>query len=163
MKFPLPHKIREGTNTDFGFVTESGVIPSIQVNVQRELTPEQVLKVLKRLKSVVSQQKLKSEDSEQTGDKYTHCNWGMCTDSPHAYPDPAMHVWPYDFVNEGRVAPLGTHILCPMDKRDSPDGQGCFHSCRVFQGPRPNQQQAIELYQIRIEENESNLHSGGSS
>lgn len=142
------HEPKPGLNAEFGFTTRTGSHPSIQVNVKRELDHEQYLAALHRLKRIVESRKLKSVDSTAPGDKYTECNWGMCSDLKELWPTPELHIWPYDFLNRGRVAniDLGEH-LCPMDTRTSGGAMGCFHTCRVFQRKHrtPNREQALTL------------------
>lgn len=151
--FPLPHKIKEGHNEDFKFTTKAGAHPSIQINIQTQLTKEQQADILKRLKTIVLQETCKAIDSNIPGDKYTHCNWGMCTNSPQVFHEPGMHTFPYDFINNGRVTSLTRFVRCPMDKRtDNSPHSGCFYHCRIFQGPKPDQNEALQLVQIRVKE-----------
>ena len=51
------------------------------------------------------------------------------------WPDPEMHLWPDQFIERGRIAPLyrQRHHLCPLDMRDEGTGNGCFYTCLVFQ------------------------------
>lgn len=102
---------------------------------------------------------LKAEDSTEPGNKYTECNWGLCSEEKEAWPDAADHLWPDQFLKNGRVAPKyrkDTH-LCPMDTREPSDRKeklmiGCFYTCKVFRhgNPRPTREQAIEWYDKRI-------------
>lgn len=86
-------------------------------------------------------------DSEEIGNKYTHCDWGTCSDRAEYFPDPFMHVWPYDYPD--RVA-LIDRPRCPMDKRTSGHHSGCFYHCRMFKGPRPTPEEALEIYDDAI-------------
>lgn len=40
------------------------------------------------------------------------------------------------------------HQKCPMEKTPGPNG--CFHRCRVFQGPYIGREEAVQLYSILI-------------
>lgn len=85
-------------------------------------------------------QKLILEDSEQTGNKYTHASWGLCSREQE----------------QDKTLPLYRKGKCPFDKRIELDQYGgCFYHCRLFKGPRPNKKEALELYQIQIDRTES--------
>jgi hypothetical protein len=107
-------------------------------------------------------------DDTTIGAKETHCSWGLCSHDKEAWPDPEDHLWPGQFVEEGRVAPRYQvkGQLCPFDTdqnarghiRDVGDPQGCFYRCRFFQartlratlGPPPDRKRALELYDERL-------------
>jgi hypothetical protein len=90
-------------------------------------------------------------DDDTPGNKYTHASWGLCSREQAAWPDRNDHLWPDQF-DEGRVAPKyrKPEQRCPLDKRTNPDGNGCFYTCRIFKGPRPDRQEAIRLYDEAI-------------
>jgi len=130
---------------------------------QTHLSDERYLAALKRLKAVVAQGvELNAEDSTTPGDKYTTTTWGLCSEDPAHWPDKFDHLWPHSFETEGRVAPLhlAQHQLCPFDKRDKGGVNGCFYSCRIFQGPKPTREQALELYDMRISQAEERQNAG---
>jgi len=160
---PTKPKIKPepGLNQEHGFTTRTGAFPDIQVNVARVISDPQYIEALKRLRKIIENRKLKSVDSTAPGDKYTECNWGMCSDLKELWPTPELHIWPYDFLNEGRVAPLslGKHI-CPMDTRESGDAMGCFYSCRVFQRRHktPTREEALQLTDAAIAKAEEKIH-----
>ena len=95
------------------------------------------------------------DDSNAPGDKYTTASWGLCSDDKAAWPDAEDHLWPEDFEKRGRVAPkyLKRHQLCAFDTREKDTGDGCFHTCRLFQGryAKPSRAEAVALYQRRID------------
>ncbi len=152
MKDQYPPKA--GFNAEFGFTTRTGAHPSIQVNAVRELSNPQYLAALKRLRGIIESRKLKYVDSTTPGDKYTECVWGLCSDLKELWPTPELHIWPYDFLNRGRVSSIGRgKNLCPMDARETHDGQGCFYTCRVFQRKHqtPTMEEALTLTDAAIE------------
>lgn len=140
--------------------TRPGAYPEIQVNVLRELPRARYLLALERMRErIAGGLRLEFEDSTTTGNKYTHCSWGLCSEERAAWPDAEDHIWPQQFEREGRVAPLDIPSPgCPMDRREGKDdGNGCFYTCRVFnpleRGKRPSQEQTLELYDIKIKTN----------
>lgn len=118
------------------------------VNTRGELTFAEELEALQLLRIRIEHTPLKAVDSTTPGDKYTECSWGLCR-SEGLYPDPNSHIWPTDFIERGRSAPLRHLTLCPMDKRDEGERfMGCFYHCRVFQakkGQQPTRAEALEL------------------
>lgn len=103
-------------------------------------------------------------DDTTPGAKETDCSWGLCSNDKEAWPDPEDHLWPDQFIEEGRVAPryMTQGQLCPFDTdktprghvRDLGDPSGCFYRCRFFQaktlGPAPSRKRALELYDERL-------------
>lgn len=92
-------------------------------------------------------------DSDVIGDKYTHASWGLCSDDAEAWPDAEDHLWPEQFVANGRVAPKyrSQHQVCPMQRKSGPSG--CFYSCRIFKGDEitaSKRTKAVELYEQAI-------------
>lgn len=73
------------------------------------------------------------DDSNELGNKYTMCNWGLCTEDARVYPYPEMHTFPADFDENKRISklPLYNNTPCPL-RGNSPDGNGCFWSCLAF-------------------------------
>ncbi len=149
-------KPRPGVNEEFGFETYSGSIESIQVNKNKEFTDADYIAALKRLRDIISNSPLKAEDSNFPGNKYTECNWGLCSDEVKLWPEAKMHIWPYEFINHDRVAPIRNSSsvgqYCPQDIRadmpevpESDKGQGCFYYCRVFKRKlkTPTREQSI--------------------
>jgi len=104
-------------------------------------------------------------DSNMSGDKHTHCSWGMCSRDPEQWPDPDDHTWPESFTREGRVAPRHQREtqFCPMDRKDTKQTEtlgpgGCFYRCRMFTPngePRPDRKIALQLYDEVIAARES--------
>src|ERR1700682_6336578 len=142
------------------YTTHAGAIPSIQINDLRELSVSRWRLALRRCLAVIqSGAPLRFVDSTTIGNKYTHCNWGMCSEAKAVWPDAEDHIWPREFEHRGRVAPLHwpEGQMCPMDVRTTDTGNGCFHSCRVFQAQRmgvlpPTRDQAVALFEQRIAE-----------
>ena len=129
------------------------------------LSTERYLVFLKRQKKRIAEGlKIKCEDSDAIGDKYTHCSWGACSRDKEAWPDPSDHLWPDQFIKEGRVAPkyIKKEDRCPFDTRvgnkydkDSLEPlQGCFWYCKIFQAPHknplPTKEETLQLYDKAI-------------
>lgn len=124
------------------------------------LSDERYLVVLERQKKRIEDGlELSLVDSNTIGDKYTEATWGLCSGEKEAWPDAEDHLWPDQFLNEGRVAPkyqvTGQH--CPFDdtsrQKDLFGPSGCFYRCRLFQNKkvdRPDRKRALELYDERI-------------
>lgn len=102
-------------------------------------------------------------DDTTIGNKDTYCSWGLCCSDKEMWPDACDHLWPHEFTEHGRVAPLyhGNKQWCPFDKRIDDRGKqaeyswGCFWRCVFFQSPRaeiPTRQQALEIVEKRIED-----------
>ena len=97
-------------------------------------------------------------DDDTPGNKDIHCSWGLCSRDRAAWPDAQDHLFPDDFAQHGRVAPLYRNAphRCPMDRRTGPDvgGSGCFYDCRIFRAnnkrPAPTREEAIKLYDEAI-------------
>ena len=101
----------------------------------RDMTDKGYLEALLRLQALVlAGLPLEYEDSNCIGDKYTRCSWGLCSESKEMWPEPDMHLWPDDFINNGRIAPLhrSNHHLCPCDTRTVGGNNGCFWTCIIF-------------------------------
>lgn len=156
----MPNKIepREGHNAAFNFSTYSGAHPSIQVNNVRKLTPDRVIAALQRLRARVLRLPLDGYDDTTVGNKSTECTWGLCSHAPDLWPEARDHIWPYSFLNEGRVAPLDIPAgSCPMqDMTRHRDGNGCFWSCKFFSTARgqqiPSRQQYLDSIDAKIKE-----------
>lgn len=97
---------------------------------------------------------LAMDDSEEPGDKYVDCSWGLCS------MDAGM--WPFEHraatLRMGRVIPKDPPrgARCPMDTRPpgAHDFNGCFWTCRMFrptkEHPRPNRAEALRLYDLAL-------------
>jgi len=145
--------------------TYEGAYPSIRINNQSHLTMAQYLQVLQGLHNLIGNGKpLVLNDSNEVGNKHTHCTWGMCTGSPDIYDDPRMHIFPKDFIEDERVTPLLPPLghYCPFDDRarrhpeDSLEGTwGCFYRCRIFRPVKgispPTREEALELIATALE------------
>jgi hypothetical protein len=98
------------------------------------------------------------DDSNTTGNKYTHCSWGMCSNDPAQWPDAGDHIFPVDFMDDQRVSPeRQDQQPCPV-QRDAETGGphwGCFYRCRLFRPlkgeKRPDRSEVLSLYDERIE------------
>jgi len=130
------------------------------------MTWAQYIQILENLKAVIEAGEDESHwNSDYTGDKDSACSWGLCTKNPAVYPDPDMHIWPWQNEAQGRHAPNyrapGQH--CPMRHNwehqafGKPQWEatpgGCFYDCSFFSPngrPRPTRQDAINLIDARI-------------
>lgn len=121
------------------------------------LTDGQHFQALIRFRDAIAAgMELKFFDSNQTGYKDTQATWGQCSKAKEMWPDKETHMWPDDPRDVGSDYIYGIkyhrdHQMCPMDKRKSHDGRGCFYSCRIFQGPVPSREEALKLYDLSIE------------
>lgn len=100
--------------------------------------------------------------SDAVGDKSNEATWGLCSDEKEAWPNPEDHLWPDQFIKDGRVAPkyLSKGQHCPFDDTTKRPDQveflgpgGCFYRCMLFQNKkadRPDRKRALELYDERI-------------
>jgi hypothetical protein len=88
------------------------------------------------------------------------CTWGLCSRKVEAWPDDFDHLWPDQFRDQGRVAPLykEDHQRCPLDKRmtgeEAESMNGCFYTCRVYGSKgvlKKSREQVLELYDQAIE------------
>jgi len=142
------------------------------VNNRLYFTDERFLCALERQrKRVLSGVPLVLDDSNSPGNKHTHASWGMCCGAKEMWPDPEDHLWPTQFKEEGRVAPLynDKKQFCPFDRRAEeppvvPGSQrkvdfrdlgpsGCFYRCKLFKPGEegmPSRAKAVELFNIRI-------------
>jgi hypothetical protein len=101
-----------------------------------------------------------AEDSDVTGDKWTHASWGLCSRDAEAWPDAGDHLWPDQFRDHGRVAPryLREDQPCPLQGARKPAGQGCFYSCRIFRSRQVTartRDAALALYDAAIAREEA--------
>lgn len=106
------------------------------------MTDKMYLEALERLrKFVVAGLSLEYEDSNEIGDKYTCCTWGLCSELERMWPEPSMHLWPDQFIAYGRIAPLYCehHHLCPCDTREE-------GNCNERECPLPRETR--KLYQF---------------
>jgi hypothetical protein len=97
-------------------------------------------------------------DDTTSGNKDTSCSWGLCDNAVEAWPDPQDHLWPDQFTDRRRVAPLyrDNGQTCPLDTRPRPNTglSGCFYTCRIFQarrGQRPDREETLRLYDVELE------------
>lgn len=136
------------------YKTKSGAYPHVKINVLDELPVERFVLVLKRLRSAIAKGRpLRACDDTTPGNKSTSCSWGMCHDSAETWPDAQDHIFPADFEDRGRVAPLRAPGRCPMDTRQEGGPSGCFYTCRIFQAKRgkgPSQELALALFDAEI-------------
>ena len=115
------------------------------------LTDKRYLAALERIKVlIVDGLPLQGYDDTTIGSKNTECTCGLCAETKQHWPDPKDYLWPDQ---PDRIAPKYTHPhqACPMDKRENPDMNGCFYTCRFFnKGKNPNRDEVIAFYDHRI-------------
>ena len=142
-----------GKNEAYGFSTYSGAHPSIQVNSLDRLSKERTIVALQRLRKIVETEPLNGYNDTTIGYKNTECSWGLCSDSKKLWPDAKDHVFPYDFLNYGRVTTLSKGHACPMVVSSSRNGYGCFWNCRFFQRHKsPTQKEMLALIDAKLVE-----------
>jgi hypothetical protein len=151
------------------YTTYEGAHPSIKINILKKLPATRLLLALKRIRDgIANGRKLVYYDDTTPGNKSMSCSWGLCHESKATWPDAQDHTFPVDFEISGRLSPLDTakEHLCPMDRREKHDGNGCFYTCRIFQArkkrPRPTQHEALALYGKAIEQLEASLNPNES-
>lgn len=135
------------------------------------LSNERYLAFLKRVKAQIENGlKLEYIDSTDIGNKYTHCSWGQCSCSRVQWPDKEDYLFKRDYEETEYQKEIGIESpksnisikyhkenqLCPFDKRESGSPDGCFYHCRIFQNNLSSREEALQLYDIRIEK--SNEH-----
>jgi hypothetical protein len=139
---------------EFKGYCHEGAMAHIVVNNAHALTEEQTLAVFRRIRAAIADgQVLLMEDSDEIGNKYTQCTWGLCSDMSKYWPTPELHVFPQEFADSGRVAPLIPTVDCPMRTKPGPvTRHGCFWSCRIFRThlKTPNREEALGLYDSAI-------------
>lgn len=124
----------------------------------KKLTQERYIEALQRQRRRIlsGEVSLSGYDDETPGCKSTECSWGLCSKEKAAWPDAQDHIWPDQFEQKGRMAPLKRrpHQPCPLDKRGFNGQNGCFWTCMFFQGDARNlpQEKVIQLYDKRIAE-----------
>ncbi len=117
------------------------------------LSDDRYLAFLKRMRDLIaSGAELKYEDSEEIGNKYTHCSWGMCCGDKSGWPDPQDYLWP-DQPDRVDIKYSTKRQCCPLS-RNQTESSGCFYSCMIFKpnGEKPTREQAIKLYDDKIKE-----------
>ncbi len=140
-------------------------------NRPRKMTVEQYLEALKKVREVIANNALVGlDDYNVTGHKHTHCAWGMCTNSAEVWDKSELHIWPMDFKENGRIAPLGKPSKCPLDYRPKGDMSGCFYRCWAFTPPKVGKRAktrfeltrvgALERYDFEIRRLEIGLRNG---
>lgn len=130
------------------------------INNAGALSKKLALEAFTNMRNLIQQgEPLKKDDCTDTGNKYTTCTWGMCTDSSKVYPKPEMHSFPQDFVDDAYVSalefPKGQH--CPMrvvdpEAADETPLFGCYYECRIFGSHRrnPTRAEAVDMYNAAI-------------
>ncbi len=117
------------------------------------LTDEQHLHMLKKVRDrIANGETMVLDDSDDIGNKHTHCSWGQCTDKG----------WEKEALFRKDTPLLGSKYhdkgqICPFDKDQAGESvlspAGCYHRCKIFQnsrGNRPSREEALELYNITI-------------
>jgi hypothetical protein len=124
---------------------------SDKLHKERYLSHDRYIAALKRIKDqIINGSKLKYEDSNVTGDKYTTCSWGLCS----MY----REQWEKEDIirkfNSGLVQTKqqDDNQPCPMDSKQEGEVWGCFYRCRIFQNLKnlPSQEETVRLYNITI-------------
>lgn len=123
----------------------------------RRLPHDRFVAALRRIRQQIADGlELEHEDSEQFGNKFTHCSWGLCSRNKKQWPDAEDHLWPGEFVQGGRVAPRYRTDTdeCPFagPQESKTSWVGCFCRCQIFQRKLPSQEYALRLYDQRIAE-----------
>ena len=113
------------------------------------------LEALKRQReSIAAGLPFKAVNSEELGEKFVDCSWGLCSRAKEAWPEPNDHLWPDQFVERGRVAPLYLkgNQACPLSREIR--SAGCFYTCMVFNptkgAKKPTREEALALYDAKI-------------
>jgi hypothetical protein len=120
----------------------------------QSLSDERYLAALIRVRDLIAKgERLVANDSEEIGNKYTECTWGLCSGDKKAWPDPQDYMWPDQ---PDRVAPKyrTNRQVCPF-RRAPPSANGCFWSCMIFKPkgkPVPTREEALALYDAKIKE-----------
>ena len=135
------------------------------------LPTNRYLAAMKRLRDLILKDTpLRAEDDTSPGNKSTSCTWGLCSSEKEAWPDAQDHLWPDQFVSEGRIAPkyLQAKERCPLDRRENGprEPNGCFYTCQVFSPLRGETSlqdpvKVLQLYDLRIAKTEAVLKPYG--
>lgn len=124
------------------------------------LSDKRYLAALKRVKKLIEGGLILTACDDTTpGCHSTECSWGLCAADKDHWPEATDYLWPE---TPGRVAPkyLKDGQGCPMDTRNA-GGSGCFYHCRVFgRGRTPTKDEAIKLYDFRINVVNKKLRTG---
>lgn len=86
------------------------------------LSDDRYLEALKRIRNLIASGfEFKKDYSNEIGNKYTYCTWGLCSNCKESWPDAEDHLWPDQFIERGRVAPLyfEEYQICPFDMRNA--------------------------------------------
>jgi len=134
-----------------------------------ELTHERYMAALQRFRDrIAAGLELVYWDDEEIGSKDTENSWGLCSRMPEAWPDAEDRIWPDRELIGGRVygiknPPHGCQ--CPFDRNDGGGGfkdvsTGCFYRCMFFtpKAKKPDQEEALRLYDIRIQDHARRDH-----
>lgn len=122
-----------------------------------KLTFDRYIVALKRIREQINNgNKFEAEDSTTIGNKYTHCSWGLCSCNHEQWPDKEDHMFKRTIKQPLAVKYLSKRQICPFDKTNKQEPEGCFHRCMIFQDridKLPNfKEKALELYDIKIKE-----------
>ncbi|KAA0910650.1 hypothetical protein [Pusillimonas sp. ANT_WB101] len=138
---------------EFKSYCREGAHKSIVINNNDELSNDQYVATLRRIRKTIADAPLAAVDSNTPGDKYTASNWGLCSELKEHYPSPELHTFPMAFVDHGRMSALscGADVKCPM-RVSGMGGSGCFYDCRVFSKKfkTPSQEEALRLFDAAI-------------
>lgn len=135
---------------EFKSYCREGAYPSIVINNRDDLTKKETIKVMESIKKTIQSESIKGYDCDAVGAKNLECNWGFCGDRKDHYPDPDMHTFPQDFVDNGRISHLNPAIACPLRYKHR-EGRGCFYDCVFFSRKKnPDKGKALILYDNAI-------------
>lgn len=113
------------------------------------LTDKQYLDLLKRARNHLDTiDRVRSDDSNDIGNKYTGTNVGLCNDKGLCTQETAM--FPEDWPHRKVIKYREHHHQCPLDWREDPDIQGCFYTCMVFRRGLSNIKTIKLLYENMI-------------
>jgi hypothetical protein len=124
------------------------------------MTADEYKKALARQRERIAKGlRLTMIDDDTTGCKETAASWGLCSDEEEAWPLASDHLWPDQFLKEGRVAPKyrTDGQRCPFDRSRDPKeaSYGCFYRCDLFRpkkrAKRPDRAEALRLHDEQIE------------
>ena len=123
-----------------------------------KLTIEQNIQVLKNLRKYILEHDVECWNSDIVGDKGNECTWGMCNNRKEVWDKPEYHIWPYEFTENGRIAPIDNKIRCHFDNGDPNDPEwlhGCFYRCIAYMRGVPSREETISMIDKIIAEYEA--------
>jgi hypothetical protein len=129
----------------------------------RYLDAVQYINVLHRFKEAIAKGKpLKWQDSDEIGNKFDTCTWGMCSDAAEDWRLDELllpglgecKAYRYGAKEKSAVvtAKRPGKLRCPLDTLEESDqSAGCFYRCAIFQRrKKPTRAHVIKLYDETI-------------